>query len=549
MHLDGFADLQRSGRTSVSFGYRFIDEAIVQYLKTSKNYRLIKRKMKTNSSANIKFDIGQEIKNGSDQSSRQDNDEADGGDENIVDEESSDQAGTQCTPQSSGDDEDAVMMEEDAPGPSDRDLPFYGADHAAFHLPTNLEIREGVDYQCPVQDWTTEDDYYDDTERETCVWRPTNLLEASDINDYLSIALSAFNIEQDRAMFILQSSDYNIEEAKHQLAKRRIKKEPWNEEDTAIFKQALQTYGKHFNRIRQLLPHKSIKEIINFYYDNKKKLNFRSIIDTFLEEHNPESSSSEDSDTNATEKQNNRCYNCEQTRNLRQMGDMKLCNACFIHFRNYHRHRLCLKSVNRGGNANETMKCPKDITEIVERFVEFATEEQDDAQTPSLKKSVNEIEDDDLQIVRVVRPREMRYTRILKLLEREEMLARGNCVRLEHTLRMQFEKELNEHLERYRISRIPSAVSGRPRRSPSWSYKEKWQALFAFQRYGKDFDVIAEVLESKTSDMVKAFYYEMREQIDDMISKTSDYYRKLAETYDFERKVEVRASNEVIDIE
>lgn len=54
-------------------------------------------------------------------------------------------------------------------------------------------------------------------------------------------------------MFILQSSDYNIEEAKHQLAKRRIKKEPWSEEDTTIFKQALQTYGKHFNKIKQLV--------------------------------------------------------------------------------------------------------------------------------------------------------------------------------------------------------------------------------------------------------------------------------------------------------
>uniref|UniRef100_A0A0R3QTR1 SANT domain-containing protein n=1 Tax=Brugia timori TaxID=42155 RepID=A0A0R3QTR1_9BILA len=154
-------------------------------------------------------------------------------------------------------------------------------------------------------------------------------------------------------------------------------------------------------------------------------------------------------------------------------------------------------------------------------------------------------------------------------LEREEMLARGNCVRLEHILRIQFEKELNENLERYRISRLPSATSGRPRRSPSWSYKEKWQALFAFQRYGKDFDTIAEVLESKTPDMVKAFYYEMREQIDDvsllmflslfcnvifktlfqMISKTSEYYRRLSETYDFKRKVEVDTSNEIIDIE
>uniref|UniRef100_A0A0R3RVU2 ELM2 domain-containing protein n=1 Tax=Elaeophora elaphi TaxID=1147741 RepID=A0A0R3RVU2_9BILA len=509
--------------------------------ESMKEVSVCKMEMKSNGDGAVKFNIGQDVKKGSERSSRLDNDEVDGGDE-----ESSDQAGLQRTPRSSGDDEDVVAMEEDAPGPSS----FYGTDHAAFHLPTNLEIREGVDYQCPVQDWTTEDDYYDDTERETCLWRPTNLLEAAEINDYLSIALSSFNIEQDRAMFILQSSDYNLEEAKHQLAKRRIKKEPWSEEDITIFKQALQTCGKHFNKIKQLLPHKSIKEIINFYYDNKKKLNFRSIIDTFLEEHNPESSSSEDGDVNAIEKQGSRCYNCEESENLRQLGDLKLCNACFTHFRNYHRHRLCLKPVNFDGSSSETMKCPKGVAEVIERFVDFATEEDDAAHSSSSKKSVDEESDDDLQIVSVIRPPEMRYTRILKRLERQEVLARGNCVRLEHALRMQFEKELNENLERYRISRLPSSsTSGRPRRCPSWSYKEKWQALFAFQRYGKDFNAVAEVLESKTPDMVKAFYYEMREEIDDMISKTNDYYRKLADTYEFGQKTEVNTSKDVIDIE
>uniref|UniRef100_A8PU49 ELM2 domain-containing protein n=1 Tax=Brugia malayi TaxID=6279 RepID=A8PU49_BRUMA len=134
--------------------------------------------MKPNGNAKVKLDIGQEVKEGSEQLLRQDNDEVDVGDENIIDEENSDQAELQRTPRSSGDDEDMIVIEEDAPGPSDsnRSVLFYGADHAAFHLPTNLEIREGVDYQCPVQDWTTEDDYYDDTERETCVWRPTDPL-------------------------------------------------------------------------------------------------------------------------------------------------------------------------------------------------------------------------------------------------------------------------------------------------------------------------------------------------------------------------------------
>lgn len=36
-----------------------------------------------------------------------------------MDEENSNQAGLQRTPRSSGDDEETVLMEEDAPGPSD----------------------------------------------------------------------------------------------------------------------------------------------------------------------------------------------------------------------------------------------------------------------------------------------------------------------------------------------------------------------------------------------------------------------------------------------
>lgn len=47
--------------------------------------------------------------------------------------------------------------------------------------------------------------------------------------------------------------------------------------------------------------------------------------------------------------------------------------------------------------------------------MEFATEEEDTAQLSSLRKSGTEMEgDDDLQIVSVIRPPEMRYTRILK---------------------------------------------------------------------------------------------------------------------------------------
>lgn len=76
-------------------------------------------------------------------------------------------------------------------------------------MPTNLEIREGTDYQCPVQDWAVRgrDDEYD-KEREICVWRPTTTLTDTEINDYLSIALGRFNIEQDRVFDLCFAKKY-----------------------------------------------------------------------------------------------------------------------------------------------------------------------------------------------------------------------------------------------------------------------------------------------------------------------------------------------------
>lgn len=54
-------------------------------------------------------------------------------------------------------------------------------------------------------------------------------------------------------MYILLQSNYDIPEARRQLAKRRVKKEPWSEDDAIVFKQALQSHGKHFQRIRQFV--------------------------------------------------------------------------------------------------------------------------------------------------------------------------------------------------------------------------------------------------------------------------------------------------------
>ncbi|VDN05480.1 unnamed protein product [Thelazia callipaeda] len=288
---------------------------------------------------------------------------------------------------------------QDEPQKSNPNLHFSSTsngDYLPFNLPKNLEIREGMDYQCPVGDWMPDDFFEDEIEREICIWRPTNAVSDSDLKDYLSIALSQYSIDQERAMFILQTLGFNIIEAKNQLAKRRIRKEGWTSQDVAFFKKSLLTCGKDFKKFKHWLPHKSLKEIISFYYDKKNKLGFRRLIDTFVQENNPEHSRLTDDQDLISNNGSSLCSNCEQTSFLRQVEDLMLCNSCYIYFRNYHLHRPRMKSKRCGQNALENIDCPPGMVEIVERFIQFANRSDDVPESLPMNEATD---DSDIQIV------------------------------------------------------------------------------------------------------------------------------------------------------
>ncbi|VDN05479.1 unnamed protein product [Thelazia callipaeda] len=132
-------------------------------------------------------------------------------------------------------------------------------------------------------------------------------------------------------------------------------------------------------------------------------------------------------------------------------------------------------------------------------------------------------------------------------MEQEELTAKENCKNLENRLRMQAEKELNEDVKHYQIN-VPSSSTAVSQKSATWSNEERWKILFAFQRYGRNFRAIAEVLETKSIDQIKGFYLTMQTEIDSiensmfillgfqMVNECMLYYEELANKCDPYRK-------------
>ncbi|MFH4975813.1 hypothetical protein AB6A40_002522 [Gnathostoma spinigerum] len=309
-----------------------------------------------------------------------------------------------------------------------------------MRLPTNLEIREGVDYQCPVQtleDWDKGlDKEYETVERETCVWFPEENADERILNSYLTCALADYSIEQDRAMYILYKSNYNIEEAKRRCSTRKVFHEAWSNDDIALFKQGLRMYGKNFHKIRQLIPHKPIYVIVKFYYDYKHKMSLKKLIRSCEEsKRSLESESDSDADDEAEESDkydSGYCENClEEVSSLKECDDKKLCNVCTAYFKNFKHHRKSSR-ISSSKRVEIGRKCPLDMRQLADTFVEFAEGEPLTEHTGS-----DNVKAEDLPLD-IAAAQQRGYEKKLKALERTIALEQSNVVHLQHSIRLQY---------------------------------------------------------------------------------------------------------------
>ncbi|VDK57711.1 unnamed protein product [Anisakis simplex] len=477
----------------------------------------------------------------------------------------------------------------------------------AFRLPTNLEIREGDDYQCIVGEDFDEREMEEENDNETreyCLWLPTEQLSDEDITDYLSVALGVYNIEQDRALYILHECGYNLEEAYEQLTKRRIVRKEWNDDDINAFLRALKLYGKRFSKIKKLMPNKSVSEIVNFYYDMKKKLRLRSILDQRAEEgYDNYSSDGSESDGNADENTTEGpCGSCGRLHTgLRKCADMNLCPDCYDNGRKYHSGRRFTTCCASDRRRNKQLKCPLKMVDLVGSFGDFYQEyyvnaikefRGDMKDTKNLKESRDisgsgddhgtnnedngnksngndnthennsdskDDEDDDVLIIEdnSAERRAAFIRKCEKMMKDMQVLylrERSLCVRMEHEDSLESNHFLSDGIEKYRkmvdewtASKVEENCASA---NLEWTEKETFRALFGFRRFGKDFEAIASLLESKSVDMIEEFYEKHKAQADQMIEKFDDEVQKNLNEIDFEQIFDVpQPDAELIELE
>ncbi|CAF2767946.1 unnamed protein product [Rotaria sp. Silwood2] len=144
-------------------------------------------------------------------------------------------------------------------------------------LDNDVCIHEGSSYQANIPllnsiSLTTDHDAI-------LFWKPTDLINDHDLMDYIDYAYKKHRMNEEQALAILQICKYKISTSKLLMEQYIPENDQWTIEEKFLFEQAYQFYGKTFSRIKQMLPEKSIAELVRYYYSWKKTRLYQSLMD------------------------------------------------------------------------------------------------------------------------------------------------------------------------------------------------------------------------------------------------------------------------------
>lgn len=174
--------------------------------------------------------------------------------------------------------------------------------------------RVGSEYQCVTPKWIGKEDIKSwDGGSCKMMWCPSRL-PSDKVDAYLKRLDSS---QQDYALQNLHESNYNVTNALKRAPRKRKHVEAWKEwttEDKKTFNTAMSGLNdKYFNIIkREHMPHKSIGDLVQYYYGNWKFTKARQIW--------------RDSCTKRKDYHDDVCFACEVG------GDLICCDTCHLAF-------------------------------------------------------------------------------------------------------------------------------------------------------------------------------------------------------------------------
>ncbi|CAD6187085.1 unnamed protein product [Caenorhabditis auriculariae] len=437
-------------------------------------------------------------------------------------------------------------------------------------------IQVGDEHQAKLneEDPTSDESFASvDSDRDELIWTFPENLDPAAVDNFCENALVAKNMPIDRSLFILMKSKYNFDIATDQLEKRRWITDEWTPEEENLFKTAFYSYGKRFDRIRALIPYRPMASIIQHYYNTKKEMSYKSSIDAKMAD------LVDDDDTDSEDELEyvtGACEHCaEKVSRLEEnhlTGKME-CTVCVT----YMKMTKMPRPVNLRSTIDNVRQsnciCPTVMQSIADDFLSMARildEDGNPIEDPSDSDSKQDVE----EMVRAGAPLYDEHEKREEPRKEqpdpeagseeatpEKVVPNVSVVRRRKTVCMKAIEETKKMIERKhfenaqlervfrrvkyeslkasvaaakermdRIFRADDEITGTPRSfsrsyskvSPTWSEKERGDALLCFMRYGENFAAVAEVIGTKSVDMIRSFYSNVKADLEHVVKKLDE---------------------------
>jgi len=396
------------------------------------------------------------------------------------------------------------------------------------------QIRVGKDYQISPPDWIPPEQRKPEQcpERALLVWSPCPSIGNGKLDEYIQISKEKYGYNAEQALGMLFWHKHDLDRAIQDLANFTPFPDEWSVEDKVLFEQAFQFHGKSFHRIRQMLPDKSIAQLVKYYYSWKKTRQRTSLMDRQArklqaqredtsENTNskkastpPAASAAEDSkkdakppvvetpisddeDMAAVDASKPTCSNCGILCHVvhpTPKGDM--CGTCHQYY-------------NRTGQLRPTTGPGRKDGSKAGGTQKYNALLKNSGKPP---KGMY-INHDDL--VSLATGPSSQGEQLLKSMDREIVTYKRTVQNNKQILSSLTRRNMDRNIDPYRIPDLSSKMNAK------WSQEELLLGVQGVRKFGKNFATIAEIIGTKTESHVRSFFvnYRRRYNLDNALKE------------------------------
>lgn len=360
-------------------------------------------------------------------------------------------------------------------------------------VPSILPLGERRPEQCP--------------ERALLVWAPKSDLNEGSLEHYIWLAKDKYGYNAEQALGMLFWHRHDLEKATSDLANFTPFPDEWTTEDKVLFEQAFQFHGKSFHRIRQMLPDKTIAQLVKYYYLWKKTRQRSSLIDRHARKHQAKllapggsgdstGDRSDDEDDKKPGDDQKMCSNCTINATvLYETAKGMQCNTCYTHWK-------------KQGTLRPTVGPMKRDKQLIKS-----------KRRPPRGMHINH--EDLMAMVNPGPPGPPGNTpgqQLLRHMENEVIALKRQV----QSNKAQISSGRTEVPVEGITGLRPPANPGPPK--AKWSQEELLLAVQAVRHFGQDFKAIAEIVGNKTENHVRSFFvtYRKRYNLDVVLREWDD---------------------------